>query len=114
MQAPQHLDRMFLALADPQRRSMVERLSAGPASVKELAEPLAMALPSALKHLRVLEEGGVVASEKVGRVRTYRMEPGALDPIGAWVKQRENALNRGFDRLAAAMAALPEDEEDQP
>jgi len=50
----------------------------------------------------------------VGRVRTYRMEPGALDPIGAWVKQRENALNRGFDRLAAAMAALPEDEEDQP
>src|SRR3546814_14269381 len=69
------LDRLFHALADPARRGMVERLSRGPASVSELARPLAMSLPSVMQHLQVLEASGLVRSEKAGRVRTCRIEP---------------------------------------
>ena len=106
----QDLSRMFGALADGQRRQMVEHLSRGPASVKQLAEPLRLALPGALKHLRVLEEGGLVTSQKVGRVRTYRMRLQALRSIDKWVRQREAALHRAFDRLARAMTELPDEE----
>lgn len=106
----EQFDRLFHALADPYRRSMVEQLARGPASVKELADPVEIALPSALKHLKVLEDGGIVLSEKIGRVRTYRMRPNALKSITQWVKQREAAMDKAFDRLAMAMAAFPEEE----
>lgn len=109
MPASQQIDHMFQALADPYRRSMVERLSRGPASVKQLADPMDMALPSAVKHLKVLEDGGLVVSKKVGRIRTYTMRPQALTSIGKWVKQRETAMTQAFDRLAQAMAEFPED-----
>jgi DNA-binding transcriptional ArsR family regulator len=105
---PEQFDRLFHALADPYRRQMVERLAQGPASVKELALPIQIALPSALKHLKVLEEGGIVLSEKSGRVRTYRMRPQALRSVGQWVKQREAAMNKAFDRLIQAMKDFPE------
>jgi len=111
MQDAQPLDRLFQALADPGRRGMVEQLSRGPATVKELAGPANMRLPSALKHLRVLEEGGVVASRKVGRTRTYAMRPQALAPMRAWMREREAALDAAFDRLAQAMADMPEEDE---
>jgi DNA-binding transcriptional ArsR family regulator len=106
---PQPLDRLFLALADPARRGMVEQLSRGPASVKELARPANMRLPSALKHLRVLEDGGVVVSRKVGRTRTYAMRPEALAPIRDWMRVHEAALNAAFDRLAQALADMPDE-----
>lgn len=99
-----HLDRLFFALADVHRRGMLDRLSRGPASVSELAEPLGMALPSAVKHLAVLEQGGLVASSKVGRVRTYRAEPKALEAMEAWVAKRKTLLNAQFDRLDAYLA----------
>ncbi|WP_274426723.1 ArsR/SmtB family transcription factor [Chelativorans sp. YIM 93263] len=105
---------MFHALADPYRRSMVERLSQGPASVKELAAPGNMALPSVLKHLKVLEAGGIVMSEKSGRVRTYRMQPEALGAIEQWVAERKGNWNRAFDRLEEAMIAYPEQAEQKP
>jgi DNA-binding transcriptional ArsR family regulator len=105
---PQQFDRLFHALADPNRRKMVEQLARGPASVKELAEPIEVGLPSALKHLKVLEEGGIVLSEKAGRVRTYRMRPQALRSISQWVKQREAVMNKAFDRLVQAMQDSPE------
>ena len=111
MQDAQPLDRLFLALADAGRRGMVEQLSRGPATVKELAGPAHMRLPSALKHLKVLEEGGMVMSRKVGRTRTYAMLPGALAPMHAWMREREAALNAAFDRLAQAIAAMPEEDE---
>lgn len=111
MLEPQHLDRLILALADPSRRGMIEQLSRGPASVKELARPSNMRLPSAVKHLKVLEEGGIVASRKVGRVRTYTMRPQALAPLSEWVRERERALNAAFDKLAQAIADLPEEGE---
>lgn len=101
---PARLDRMFFALADVHRRGMLDRLSRGPASVSELAGPLGIALPSAVKHLAVLEQGGFVASEKVGRVRTYVAEPKALDAMEAWVARRKTLLNTQFDRLDAYLA----------
>lgn len=102
-------DRMFNALSDASRRQMVERLSRGPASMKTLAEGAGLGLPSALKHLRVLEAGGIIRSEKAGRTRTFRLQPGALRSISQWVERRERELEAGFDRLAAAMAATPEE-----
>ena len=102
------LDRVFHALADPSRLGIVERLSRGPASVGELAEPLAMELPSVMKHLRVLETGGLVSSKKAGRVRTYRIQPRALAAIDKWVNQRRAAWNTRFDRLDQLLA-LDED-----
>lgn len=109
-QTPVDLDRLFHALADKNRREMVERLSAGPASVKELAQPFAMALPSALKHLQILEADGVVVSQKAGRVRTFRLAPGALEAIDRWVAQRKSALNAQFDRLDQYLRDHPDDD----
>ncbi|MDM0074075.1 metalloregulator ArsR/SmtB family transcription factor [Variovorax sp. J2P1-59] len=101
---PARLDRMFFALADGHRRGMLDRLSRGHASVSELAELLGIALPSAVKHLAVLELGGFVASQKTGRVRTYKAEPKALDAMEAWVAKRKTLLNAQFDRLDAYLA----------
>jgi DNA-binding transcriptional ArsR family regulator len=101
---PADLDRVFTALADGNRRAMVDRLAAGPASVSDLARPLGMALPSAVKHLAVLEAGGVVLSDKAGRVRTYRIAPDALSGVEAWVAQRKSQWQAQFDRLDALLA----------
>jgi len=109
----QALDRMFLALADPSRRGLIERLSRGPATVTQLAAPARMRLPSAVKHLKVLEEGGLAVSRKVGRTRTYSIQPRALRTIADWARSREAAWNSAFDRLAAAMQELPEKESEQ-
>jgi DNA-binding transcriptional ArsR family regulator len=81
----QELDRVFHAMADPSRRAMVERLVRGPASVSELAEPLAMSLPAVVQHLGVLESAGAVSTEKVGRVRACRLEPDVLRRAEAWL-----------------------------
>jgi len=109
--SPGQFDRVFQALADPYRRGFVERLSRGPASVSELAAPADVGLPAVLKHLRILEEGGIVASEKRGRVRTYRMEMQGFAAINEWIAQRQAEMNRAFDRLEALMAEVPEEGE---
>jgi DNA-binding transcriptional ArsR family regulator len=109
--ASQQLDRMFFALADVRRRGMLDRLSRGPASATMLAEPLGLALPSAVKHLAVLEQGGFVVSRKAGRVRTYALEPKALKAMGNWVSKRKRALHAQFDRLDALLAAQQETQE---
>lgn len=93
------LSTIFGALADPTRLAVVERLVSGPASVSELAEPFDMAGPSFLKHLRVLEDAGVVASEKQGRVRTVRLAPDALGWVETWVRQHRRAWERRLDDL---------------
>ena len=79
------LSRVFLALGDPTRRAMLMRLGNGAASVSELAQPMAMALPSALKHLRVLEEAGLVRTSKRGRTRVCAMEPELLLTATEWL-----------------------------
>ncbi len=105
------LDRTFNALADPTRRALVERLVQGPASVSELAAPLPMSLPAVMGHLKVLEESGLVKSEKTGRVRTCRIEPQMLSQAEAWVAERRAMWERSLDRLGAFLdATKPEDE----
>lgn len=105
------IDRYLRAMADPYRRGFIERLSKGPASVKELADPTNVQLPAVLKHLRVLEDGGIVVSEKVGRVRTYRMRPDAFNAMNNWIEQRQRDMNAAFDRLAVAIAEVPEEKD---
>lgn len=99
------LDEIFHALSDSSRRRMIDRLSEGPASVSELAQPLDMALPSVVKHLGVLEAGGLVTSEKAGRVRTYRIAPNAIDAVETWLATRKARWNAQFDRLDAYLAS---------
>lgn len=107
----EHFDRLFQALADPHRRRFIAQLARGPASAKALAELAEIQLPAVLKHLRVLEEGGVVASQKIGRIRTYRMRPDAFRDINQWIEQREAEMNAAFDRLAALMAVTAEEKD---
>lgn len=85
----------------------MERLSRGPASVSALAEPLAMSLPAVLQHLQVLEASGLVRSEKVGRVRTCRIEPKALRTAERWIAGRRTSWERRLDRLGAYPADEP-------
>ncbi len=99
------LDPVFQALADPTRRVIVERLSRGPASVSELAQPLAMSLSAVVQHLHVLEASGLVRSEKTGRVRTCRIEPKALASAENWISARRAEWERRLDRLAEYLAA---------
>lgn len=103
-EASARLDSLFFALADASRRGMLDRLSDSPASVTELARPLGMAMPSVVKHLAVLESGGLVVSQKTGRVRTYRIAPGALAAMEAWVSEHKSRLNAQFDRLETYLA----------
>ena len=102
------VDRVFHALADPTRRDLVERLSRGPATVSELAEPLDMTLPAVFQHLQVLEASGLVDSEKIGRVRTCRIEPAALRSAEQWINQRRTDWERRLDRLGEYLAEHPE------
>ena len=99
------LDLAFQALADPTRRIMVDRLSRGPASVSELARPLSMSLSAVVQHLAVLEAGGLVRSEKMGRVRTCRVEPTALRNAERWIAERRATLERRLDRLGEYLDA---------
>jgi DNA-binding transcriptional ArsR family regulator len=103
MPAPATLDGAFAALADPNRRSMVERLSQGPASVSELAAPLPISLPAVVQHLDVLQRSGLVRSEKVGRVRTCRLEPAPMRLLEGWVAQHRAALESRLDRLGEVL-----------
>lgn len=98
------LDRVFHALADPTRRAIVERLVRGDASVSDLARPLPMTLAAVVQHVQLLEASGIVRTEKVGRVRTCRIEPAVLGAAEQWIGQRRRAWEAHFDRLGAVLA----------
>jgi len=98
---PGTLDLAFQALGDPTRRTLVERLAAGPQTVSELARPLPMSLPAVMLHLKVLEESGLVTSEKKGRVRTCRIDPRMLSQAERWVADRRAMWERSLDALGA-------------
>jgi DNA-binding transcriptional ArsR family regulator len=97
--------RIFAALSDVTRRGLVERLSRGPASVSELAEPLDISLAAVLQHLQILEECGLVGTAKIGRVRTCRLAAGGLDPASRWIAARRALWERRLDRLGDLLAA---------
>ena len=100
------LDLAFQALADPTRRGMLARLSRGPASVSELAQPFRISLPAVMQHLQALEASGLVRSEKQGRVRTCRLEPKALSVAEQWIADQRELWEGRLDRLEDYLETL--------
>ena len=94
-----NVDRIFHALGDPTRRAIMEKLSDGPISVSRLADPLDITLAAVVQHLQVLEESGLVRTEKIGRVRTCSIEPAGLSAAEQWIGDRRSIWDRRFDRL---------------
>lgn len=95
---------MFQALGDPTRRVILEKLSQGPISVSHLAEPLELTLAAIVQHLQVLEESGLVSTEKIGRVRTCRIDPEGLAIAKQWIEDRRSLWERRLDRLGDLLA----------
>ena len=103
-----NIDRIFHALGDPTRRAMVERLSQSPMSVSRLAEPFDISLAAVVQHMQILEECGLVQTEKVGRVRSCRIEPAGLDAMEQWIRDRRSVWERRLDRLGDLLTGLDE------
>jgi DNA-binding transcriptional ArsR family regulator len=108
------LDRTFQALSDSTRRTILAQLSRRPISVSELARPLAMSLPAVMQHLAVLESSGLVCTEKLGRVRTCRIEPKGLSLAEQWIDARRAEWEAHFDRLGEYLKTLKQTEEGNP
>lgn len=106
---PVQLDQVFHALADPTRRAVLERLGRGPAPTSELAQPFEMRLPSFAQHLQVLEQCGLVRSQKTGRVRTYRLAPRALEAAEEWMAAQRANWEHRLDQLDDYLNDLKED-----
>lgn len=104
-----NLDAAFQSLSDPTRRAVIARLAAGPAPVSELAAPHQMALPSFLKHLKVLEAGGWIESDKVGRVRTCRLKLETVKAAEDWLGQQRSLWEARLDRLDGLLASMNEE-----
>lgn len=102
------VDTVFRALSDPTRRRVLERLGRSPASVGELAKPFAMALPSFVQHLNVLEGCGLVHSRKTGRIRTYQLAPQRLRLAEEWLIQQRAVWERRLDNLDDYLIELKE------
>jgi len=100
------LDQAFQALADSTRRAILAELTRGPSSVSNLARPLAMSLPAVMQHLAVLEESGLIKSEKAGRVRTCRIDPKALSLAEQWINQRRLEWEGRLDRLGQYLETI--------
>jgi DNA-binding transcriptional ArsR family regulator len=98
------IDRILRALVEPTRREILERLGRGPATVSQLAEPFGMTFAAVLQHLQALEACGLILSEKIGRVRTCRIEPGGLAPLADWIAERRTPAERHLDRLGQILA----------
>lgn len=108
------LDRLFHALSDPTRRGIVERLLAGPASVSDLARPTGMALPTVMKHIAVLEETGLVLTEKSGRTRLCRASPAPLAAAQTWIEEQRALWEARLDRLDTYVTQLHRKHRDEP
>ena len=107
------LSSVFAALADPTRRAILGRLTAGDASVAELAEPFAMSQPAVSKHLRVLETAGLISRSRVATARYSHLEAEPLREATEWMQRYTRFWNDGFDRLDAALAEYLATEDDQ-
>jgi len=102
------LDRTFAALADPTRRAVIERLGRGTATITELAEPAGISLPGMKKHVRVLEEAGLVVTTKVGRARNCELAARQLDEVEAWTAMYRHMLEGRLDRLGELLERTKE------
>ncbi|MEZ4586616.1 MAG: metalloregulator ArsR/SmtB family transcription factor [Gemmatimonadales bacterium] len=108
------LDQAFGALADPTRRAMVATLARGEATVSELARAHPMSLPGALKHVRILEAARLVRTRKVGRQRSCRLEPAALDQAARWIESHRAFWERQLDSLDRYLQRPPEENPSWP
>lgn len=108
------IELVFHALGDPTRRAIVERLTEGPRSVSGLAEPFGITLTAVVQHLQVLEESGLVHTEKVGRVRTCRLDPAGFAALQQWLEERRSTWERQLDRLGALLAEAADADESAP
>ena len=102
------LDRTFAALADPTRRAVIERLGRGSATLTELAEPAGISLPGMKKHVRVLEEAGLVVTTKVGRARRCELAERQLEEVEAWTAMYRRMLEGRLDRLGELLERTKE------
>jgi len=107
---PDHLSTTFAALADPTRRAILARLTAGEASVTELAEPFDMSMPAISKHLKVLERAGLVARGREAQWRPCRLDPAPLKDVAAWVERYREMWEQRFDRLDDYLRQLQREE----
>jgi DNA-binding transcriptional ArsR family regulator len=105
-----NIDRVFHALGDPTRRAILDKLGEGPLSVSRLAAPLDITLTAVVQHLQVLEESGLVHTEKVGRVRTCRIETAGFSVLEQWIRDRRSVWERRLDRLGDLLAESDEGE----
>jgi DNA-binding transcriptional ArsR family regulator len=108
---PQQLDQTFHALADRNRRAIIARLTRGAASVSELAAPLEVSLPTVLQHLDVLQHSGLVRSEKVGRVRTCRLQPGPMRSVEHWIAEHRSTWEHRLDLIGDVLDDAFRDDE---
>ena len=111
MAATDELSRVFSALADPIRRDMVARLSVGDATVNTLAEPYAVSVQAISKHLRVLEDAGLVSRSREAQRRPVHLEAGVLDLMTTWIERYRHQAEERYQRLDALLATMPNDEE---
>lgn len=107
MPVPVTVDRVFHALGDATRRTLLERLSHGPTSVSALAEPLAISLAAVVQHLQILEDSGMVETRKIGRVRTCQLKADGLNVATQWLSERRQVWERRFDRLGDILDEPP-------
>ncbi|GAS92058.1 ArsR/SmtB family transcription factor [Mycolicibacterium brisbanense] len=104
------LDRAFLALADPVRRAIVARLSRGPATVNELAEPFDITKQAVSKHIQVLEQAGLVTRSRDAQRRPVHLDPAALERLTAWIDGYRLNAERSYRRLDALLANIEEED----
>jgi DNA-binding transcriptional ArsR family regulator len=100
---PVDIDRLFHALGDPTRRAILDSLVERPASVSELAEPLGISLAAVMQHLEILEGAKLVHTEKLGRVRTCRIETAGFSALEQWIRDHRTAWERKLDRLGEVL-----------
>ena len=108
----------FAALADPTRRAIVERLASGPATVAQLAAPFSMTQQAVSKHLKVLEQAGLISRTRDAQSRPCQLEPGRLDAASGWIEQHRRVWADRYDRLDAHLASIrqqsPQQEQEHP
>jgi DNA-binding transcriptional ArsR family regulator len=107
----QRLDALFTALSDPTRRDIVARLSAGEATVKELAQPYAMSMQAVSQHIQVLERSGLISRGRHRQTRPCRLEPAALEAAASWIEESRRTWSQRMDRLETHLASLQKREQ---
>jgi DNA-binding transcriptional ArsR family regulator len=108
MDSEERLNRAFLALGDPVRRAIIARLSRGPSTVNELAEPFDISLQAVSKHIQVLEQAGLVTRSRDAQRRPVHLEPAQLERLTAWIDRYRLEMERRYRSLDALLASAPD------